>query len=620
MRRPLPCMNSLILSGEHPMNTNHLDRPAVSYSINFFSSPPFLKESCLFPGPQVPDQGYIIYYVDGNQHHENFGIHLKKTSHQRTTLNNVSKKSSPKYLMAGFLMLELSLALLISSLAAGLAFWSAHRAEMASQAMLQADQLHNVARAAETLVMEHYHDYQTGQSVVRNGIELQFGSDQGNALSPTLDQLRAMALGLSPGSNYGSYKNLHRASYQTHIERIPAGCEKSSSGASCNITGLVCLDQPVRELSNASNQDNSEIDGFGLGKMIGKIGGDAGISLVGSSSKITGAGGAWSANNPIHNSPAGVICVRIGFGASGFGQFLRVRDQRDPQFQNNLSAQGNISSYAGSIGAGTGKPEDVELECRLGEILNSGAFWSRSRQCVKRAWIEGHSGEIGLANERGTTRVRLQSNGEISSLNDAGEKKAGFSYEGLNSLLKADELRNNQGNAGLNASGEVFGESVVIGLSAVAGQSCPTNHAMVWGSTQHHLKLLKCENQVWVMSGTTQGIIGQACTTNGEIGESPNKVSIICVGNIWQTTTSRMGNFSTSATYLAKHGSQIQKPACGSGGVPKIKQIPQTIDSRKLYSSFKAQDNGHQWTALMTDAEGQATLASSLIETGCWYD
>lgn len=602
------------------MNTSNFNPYDAPLQLDFLRAMPFKNESCFFPGPDLLYKIPILYWVIDNLQSCKFKqLPAQNTNSMlRPHLAKVKPRQC-KIVMSGFLMLELSLALLISSLAAGLAFWSAHRADMASQAMMQADQLQNIAQAAETLIMEHYQEYQAGQPIIRNGLRLDFGSTPGKALAPTLDQLRGMALGLTAGSNYGSYKSLQNASYLTQIERIPEGCESISSGSSCNISGLVCLDKPVHDLNLSGLNNNLEIDGFGLGKMMGKIGGNAGISLLGSASKITGSGGAWTANNPLNTQPAGIICIRFGFGASAYSQFLRVKDNRDPQFQNNLSALGNITSNNGSIGAGTGTDSNNQQECRLGEIINSGAFFSRSSQCIKRAWIDGNNGEIGLADSKGKSRVILKANGEILSLDEAGQNRAGFTYQGLSSIAKADQIMNNQGNAGLRANGESFANSFVIGSTAIAGASCPTNNAMVWGSTTHHLRLLKCENLIWVASGINQANVGDTCSVNGEIAESATKVSIICVGNFWQTTTSRMGKFSIMATYLAANGSVINKPACGSGGVAKIMNTPQALDGRKLFLNFKAQDNGSTWTTLISDGDGIALGGSALIETGCWY-
>lgn len=112
--------------------------------------------------------------------------------------------------------------------------------------MAQADSIKNVANAAETLVLEHYTDFQEGLPITRSGLTLPFGSSPEQALEPNIDQLRSMDLGLtSPASNFGSFKSFVAASYKISIRQIPAGCEASTLCATCNITGLVCFDKPV---------------------------------------------------------------------------------------------------------------------------------------------------------------------------------------------------------------------------------------------------------------------------------------------------------------------------------------------------------------------------------------
>ena len=67
-------------------------------------------------------------------------------------------------------------------------------------------------------------------------------------MTPTLANLRAMALGLTPGTDFGNYKTLVDATYVTQIQRIPAGCELSPAGQTCNIQGMVCMDRPLQEI------------------------------------------------------------------------------------------------------------------------------------------------------------------------------------------------------------------------------------------------------------------------------------------------------------------------------------------------------------------------------------
>lgn len=518
-------------------------------------------------------------------------------------------------LQGGFLMLEAALALMLALTAATLGFWSMHRAEQASSAMIQADNITNVAQAAETLVMEHYDAYQAGLPITRNGLTLPDGDASGSSRAPTLGNLQAMALGLTAGMNdFGNYKTLANATYVTRIQRIPAGCESSPNGRTCNITGLVCMDRPVQDQGAPAG----ESDLFGIGKMLGKMGGDGGVSLPGSAATISGAGGGWSAPNPFAGTPVGIVCQRFGFGAAGFGNFLRVNDTRDPNFQNNVTVGGNVMAPTGSIGTGTGT--DGTNECRLGEILVSGAFWSRTATCIKRAWVDGTGGQVGVADATGAPRAVLQADGQILSYDAAGNVKAGITYNGTESQVKADTVFTNAGTTGLRANGEVFGDQLVINTNATAGSACPTHNAMVWGTGSSSLVLLKCVANVWVATGTATGAVGGACPVNGQLGETSTRESIVCVSNVWQTTTSRMGKFATAGFYLATDGQSVPKPACGSGGVASLIEVPQNIDARTLSTNFTFTDSGANWVIQIDDNAGNARAGSAKVQTGCWYN
>jgi hypothetical protein len=533
---------------------------------------------------------------------------------QKRGLPNALVRSSQH----GFLMLEAALALMLALTAASLGFWSMHRAELATSAMGQADNLAQVANAGQTLIMENYDAYQAGLAVSRNGLTLADGDTSGSSRAPTLSNLRAMALGLTPGSDFGSYKTLDKAQYITTIQRVPAGCETSPNGRSCNITGLVCLDRPVQDYGAPSG----ETDGFGIGKILGQLGGDGGVSMPGTmpggADTITGVGGAWSVPNPFAGNPVGIVCQRFGFGAAGFGNFLRVNDTRDPNFQNNITLGGDLVATNGSVGVGTGT--GASGDCRLGEILVSGAFWSRSATCIKRAWVEGASGSVGVADATGAPRAVLQADGQILSLDASGNVKAGITYQGSESRVVADTLLTNAGSAGLRANGEVFGDQVVINSSATAGGACPTNNAMVWGTGSNSLALLKCVAQVWTSTGIATGTVGGACPVNGQLGESNTRESLVCVNNVWQTTSSRMGKFATAGFYLASDGQAVPKPACGSGGVPNLLEVPQNIDARTLSINFTFLDAGANWQIKIRDNAGNVRAGSTKVQTGCWYN
>lgn len=533
----------------------------------------------------------------------------KAAAMRKYLLKLLQSRQGQKSRQGGFITVEVGFAILAAAaMMAGIVKTNLVAAE-AEMAMSQGESLALVSKAAETLIFDHYDTYQAGMPVTRNGVTLAFGTAPGQSMTPTMDNLRDMALGITPGSNFGTFKTLSDATFITTIQRIPAGCELSPGGSSCNITGLTCMDKPLKDFGAPAG----EYDGVGAGHMIGKIGANGGVALIGSEATVTGFGGAWTAPNPFAGTPAGIVCARFGFGAAGFGKFLRVNDSRDPNFQNNVTIGGNVIVTTGTVGTGTGS-----TGCRLGEIMNSGDFISRSATCIKRAWVDGANGEIGVADAAGIARAQLKDTGEILSKDAAGNVKAGFTYTGTASNAIADNLLNNAGTGGVRANGETFGNSIVISTASVPGAACPTNNAMVWGSAGTSLKLLKCVANVWTATGTSVGTIGGACSINGQLGETTFGESIICVNNIWMTTVSRMGRWAVAYTAPVVHGSVIGKPSCGSG-IPLVISIPQGIDATNLFVSFKADDNGPSWTIVMPDGDNNGTSSSATAQAGCWF-
>ena len=537
--------------------------------------------------------------------------------------SRLSRRSKPQ---KGWLLFEAGIAIILSAALAGLTANAVNRASLASAASSQGENIKSVALAAENLVGEFYDSFQAGLPITRSGITLPCAAGvaceaAGQARSPTIDNLRDMALGLTPSSNFGSYKTLAAATYITSIRRVPANCETvpdpisgALNGSTCNITGLVCMDRPVQPYGAAVGIT----DDFGIGAMFGKIGADAGTSMPSDPAIITGANDAWSAPNPFAGNPIGIVCVRFGFGSASMRNFLRVNDTRNPNFQNDVTVGGNVFSRNGTVGAGTGTSAGVD--CRLGEILNSGAFWSRSATCIRRALVDGAAGEISVADAAGVTRAAILSTGDVVVSNAAGVANGGIFTDGAgNTQVRGTTLQTNSASAGLRANGESFADSLVINSSAVVGAACPTNNASVWGAGANNLRLLKCVANLWVASGISVGTIGAACATNGELAETNTKVSIMCVGNVWQTTTSRMGSWAVKAQYLVGHGNVLAKPACGSGATPQLIEIPKAINAQYIWTNFDIQDLGATWQIEMLGASGEIAWSTALAQVGCYY-
>lgn len=290
-------------------------------------------------------------------------------------------------------MISASLALIILALVMLYVHREQQMQIQTDMARTQADTLGAIRTAAENLVFEHYVDYQEGKPIQRGGVTLTWGSSPGQALHPTVDQLSRMNVGIDGISDVGSYKSLTEGGYDITIRRLPAGCEASPNGVDCNITGLVCMDRPVRD-----RLEGTEVDSLGIGKMLARLGANAGASLLGGTGEIIGNGASWTAPNPIAGAPAGIVCARFGFGVAEYWNFLRVRDSRDPQFMNNVTMRGGVhvqatGSYGDSCptngmavwGEFEGKP--VWLQCVNGRLEpgNGIAYATEGSSCSQPA-------------------------------------------------------------------------------------------------------------------------------------------------------------------------------------------------------------------------------------------
>lgn len=271
-------------------------------------------------------------------------------------------------------MLSTALALIVAAVVALIGYREQAAKTQADFEQIQADTIASIRVAAEKLVFDHYVDFQEGKPITHDNVTLAWGDEVGAALHPTVAQLAAMDLGLTGISETGSYKSLVQGGYDITIQRSPAGCEASPLGADCNITGMVCTDRPVRDPNSAA-----EVDAFGIGKMLLRIGGNAGASLLGGTGEIMGIGGGWTAPNPIAGAPAGIVCARFGYGAGTMFDFLRVRDTRDPQFMNNMTLKGGLNVLS-TANVGDACPTDGMA---LWGQINGAPVWLR---CMAGQW------------------------------------------------------------------------------------------------------------------------------------------------------------------------------------------------------------------------------------------
>ena len=262
--------------------------------------------------------------------------------------------------------------------------------------------------ALNRYISENYPDLQTDQPIVRNGTTIMPGTANGQTMAPTVTDL--INLGYLPAGFNTSIPIFDmNAVLVTSLQKAPAGCV----GPACEIPGYTYINSPIR-------RNLTEPNAVAIGKYRTEIGPDSLISLQGTSAQLTSAQG-MSVANPVSGTPAGVVGVLVGWGASDYGQYLVVNDKRNPNFRGELTVKGEIKSETkvsapdivadNSVGAGTG---NNGTDCRLGEILSSGQILSRSATCLTKVAIDPVRASITTFFDSGTQSVAIS--GEDSSI------------------------------------------------------------------------------------------------------------------------------------------------------------------------------------------------------------
>ena len=457
----------------------------------------------------------------------------------------------------GFFSIDLSLALLISTLIAVMTFNAARQAADASVAGLQADALMAIRGASHRLVMANYGAYQSSLSVTRNGVTLANGTGAGQSRNPTVANLRAMDLGVNNALDFGVYKSLTGAGYDINITLSPA-CATAPASTDCHVTGLVCLNAPLKDQSSASG----EVDAPGQGVMLGRMGGGGGTSLLGSAGTITAADGSWSAINP-YGAIAGIMCARFGWGSES-DDYLHVGDSRDPNFSGGETISGTL---AGSVNT-------------------------------------------------------LQVNGNAAITQDLSVDGAGGIKKLLGQVqVYGDKIVNNTGTASIDSTGTVTGASVVtaaltLNNTATLGSACAPDAAAAWASSAGRWTFARCSSGTWTSVGGAIGaVVGSSCSPYGAKALDANGAELMCTGSVWQLTTSRIGRYVLYASYSAANGDTVDKPICttGSTGSAAYLAIGSDVTAKFQRANHNLTDNGSYWTVNLVDETGTALAGASVV-------
>lgn len=591
---------------------------------------------------------------------------------------SMTNGSRSKLRQRGFLMLEVSLALLIAGIAAVAAQLSIQRADAAASAQAQADNLNFIRDAAEMLVQNQYTVYQAGQPVSSGGVTLASGSASGQSLQPTVEQLKTMGLGVNNASVNGFYKSLSAAKYLIQISRVPAGCQLApnpSNGAACNITGTVCFDTPVSPYGAAVG----DVDGFAIGNMLSRLGGNGGASLLGAEANITGMGGGWSIPNPVPGAPAGIVCSRFGYGSSGLAAFVRVNDTRDPTLQggmtvNGTTTAGNTLQVNGAttvtgafnvggattitglttLNGGAAVTGNVTLKDSVSglvcvNILSAGQI-DVNCNGILNAKVGTFTGPFGTVKVGDTgTQYAVDTTGKIRGQqgffsavgsvfgdNTLGVRSAGSIFtiqtaSGVDAVAVHDigrlGARNSVASQALGLSDPVASGSPCAGPAVEVAATNVTNPATTVIRALAGGGLASCINSKWTAI-SQQASPGAACTIDGQMAISnADGVGLTCRNGVWMKVNDLLSSFVLMNTYRVFPNSIVGKPSCGQMGSGFGQAVPilnaQVESSTNSSFTRKIIDNGLTWTVVLQDSNGASLggnpQAEALLMSYCYY-
>lgn len=274
-------------------------------------------------------------------------------------------------------MLELSIALIISAVAAVFAIKMQVQASKLSFASIQGDNMLVAHAASAAYLAEFYAELQGNLPITKETptgpVTIPAGTGVGQIYKPTFAQLKSMGYLTASFSEQSSFSNGPApGSYQIQISRVPVGCELVAVN-SCDIEGYLFADKAI------TASGSTDPDGPAIAAIVGPLGGFGGFSMNANSGTIYGNGGGWTWPNPLPGNPAGVVVAKFGFNSAGLRQFVRMNDTRDPNLQNTLTVAKGITadSYVTPI-------KNVGDTCTVPNAIASGS--AAGLICIGTTW------------------------------------------------------------------------------------------------------------------------------------------------------------------------------------------------------------------------------------------
>lgn len=262
-------------------------------------------------------------------------------------------------------------------------------------------------------------------------------------------------------------------------------------------------------------------------------------------------------------APAGIGPATYGVcttrTAAIYSQFVRIRDDRDPDLQGDLSVVGKVKS---------------------------GALASRS---------------LSITNG-GTETTNISSSGDLTVKNAGGVATAGISMS--------------------DGSGRTYGQVINPTSVQVKGSSCTgANQQGDIAQDSTGQGLVMCIGGTWKgISPQKDAVAGGWCPQNGGVAWNAQDIALYCSGNQWVPLADRFGKKIFVESYSASNGTWIPKPACVSGTAGSMVILTpknQSTDAVKL--NHYATDYGWAWLVSVVDNLGAAAAGEAIAQTYCIY-
>ncbi len=440
-------------------------------------------------------------------------------------MHSLPFRPRPRKIAAGFLLLQLSLAMTVAMVMATIGLWKEIRAMNEEVITGQADNLATLSAALGNYQTTYFDKLTAGQSI--DGFA--------NPLAPTISELNSSGFLINFSSS-----NLYGGTYTLNVQTVPV----AGSLAGVDLKGLTCLTTAI------TNPSNGRLDTPLLGAAITRAGGNSGYSNAASPAIITGLNGGWTETNPVMSSSgspiAGILCMRSGYGSTGLLQFTRRDGTMKPTGAWDMAGQNvtNINNLGSTTLSNTGAATIGGLTNtngigNTGNITNSG-MWTNNGN----ATVGGTLGVSGQANMNG-----ISNNGNIA--NTGTWTNSGNATVGGTLGVTGQTTMNGIDNRGsISNTGNVTANMMQLNGTVTAGNGCSQNGMQARTNTG---SVISCVAGIWTPPASTGGTAASCSATSVTFGAGCRGTLTGTTSGTTQSATMTYG--SGSANYSCSNGS-----------------------------------------------------------------